>query len=136
RTWYTAPAPVTRDELLTLISRTDAWEPTDDEAPVPRVDAFEPFPVEALPEPVSDFVRDGANAIGCDPAYVALPTLAALASAIGNTRRIRLKSNWCEPSILWAGIVGDSGTLKTPGFKLSMQFVRERQAVALKEHAE
>ena len=53
--------------------------------PVP---AYQPFPLNAFPEGFRSFVGYSANAIGCDPSFVASPLLAALASAIGNTRRI------------------------------------------------
>ena len=102
----------------------------------PAVDPFEPFPVEVLPEPVQSFVRDGAEAIGCAPSYVALPMLSGLASAIGNTRVIQLKPTWSEPAIIWTAIVGESGTMKTPAFKLVIRPIRERQGKALKRHAE
>jgi len=88
---------------------------------------FEKFPLDALPEPVRGFVREGALSIGCNPAFVALPMLAALASAIGNTRRIALKSDWCEPSVLWTAIVGDSGTQKTPALFAGIELLHEKE---------
>lgn len=100
-------------------------------SPVP---AFAPFPVEALPEPVRSFVRDGAAAIGCDASYVALPMLSGLASAIGNTHRIELKRGWPEAAIAWTAIVGESGTMKTPAFKLAMKAIRKAQDRAWKEY--
>ncbi len=106
-------------------------------APPPNeVLRYRPFPISALPKPVSGFVSQAAEAIGCDPSYIALPLLSTFASAIGNSRRIELKRGWSEPAIVWTAIVGDSGTLKTPAFKLAMQPVRDRQGKALKAHAE
>jgi hypothetical protein len=52
--------------------------------------------------------------MGCDVAYLALPALSVVAALIGNSRVIRLKRNWHEPAVVWSGIVGDSGTLKSP----------------------
>jgi hypothetical protein len=72
------------------------------------------FPNHLLPWPVREYVEQASGALGCDPAYVAVPMLAALASAIGNTRRIRLKPSWTEPAVIWAVVVGDSGTSKAP----------------------
>src|SRR5262249_23795604 len=95
-----------------------------------------PFPVDALPEPIRGFVDAGARAIGCDPSYLALPLLTAIAAAIGNTRRLELKRGWSVPPILWTVVVGESGTGKTPPFKLAMRSVRERQRKALERHAE
>lgn len=111
-------------------------EPLNATRPAAPAERFEPFPVDALPEPLRGFVAAGATAIGCDPSYLALPMLTALAAAIGNTRRIQLKRGWTAPVIVWAAIVGESGTAKTPAFKLVMRPVRERQRKALKRHAE
>ena len=71
---------------------------------------FQPFPVDALPDPIRQFVQLAAKAIGCDPTYVALPLLSAVAAAIGNTRRVQPKHNWSEPPTLWTIIIGQSGT--------------------------
>src|SRR5262249_35147262 len=78
---------------------------------------YQPFPLRALPEPLREYVRQAALALGCDPAYVALPALAVVASLIGNARAIRLKRDWSEPSVLWTVVVGDSGTLKSPAYR-------------------
>jgi hypothetical protein len=78
---------------------------------------YQPFPVESLPLPIRRFVSEGARAMGCDPSFLALPTLAAAASAIGNTRTIRLKRGWEEPSVIWSCVVGDSGALKSPAYQ-------------------
>jgi len=113
----------------------DAEEPIEFPRPEPSVRRYRPFPTETLPEPVRTFVREASAAIGCDPSYVALPLLAGLASAIGNTRRIQLKPGWSEPSIVWTAIVGDSGTMKSPALELALRPVRDRQHLAMKEHA-
>jgi len=102
-------------------------------APV-SIEPYRAFPVEVLPAVVVRFIREASTAMGCDPAYLALPLLAALASAIGNTRRIRLKQSWAEPGVLWCVIVGDSGTLKSPAFDLALKAIRLRQTRAMKEY--
>ncbi|MBX3404148.1 MAG: DUF3987 domain-containing protein [Phycisphaeraceae bacterium] len=116
-------------EALTINTEPEAVTPD-----APAVPAFAPFPVDVLPEPIRSFVADAAKAIGCDPSYVALPLLSGLASAIGNTHRIALKRGWTEPAIVWTAIVGESGTMKTPAFKLAMKAIRKAQADAFKEH--
>jgi len=125
------------DELRRRIdSLAEAGEPINVQGLVPPLERFEAFPVHALPEPMRGFVAAGAKAIGCDPSYLALPLLTALAAAIGNTRRVQLKRGWTAPAILWAGIVGESGTAKTPAFRLVMRPIRERQRKALEQHGE
>lgn len=130
----------TVDALLALADAAKPWEPDADadldDGPAPLPLRYKPFPTDALPEPIRSFIRDGAAAIGCDPAFVALPLLTAVGAAIGNTRRIRLKSDWTEPPIIWSIIVGDSGAQKTPAFDLAMKPVRDLQGVMLHRHAE
>ncbi|MHB1422806.1 MAG: DUF3987 domain-containing protein [Gemmataceae bacterium] len=95
---------------------------------------YEPFPLNALPGGPRDFVRQAAAALGCDPALVALPVLAALAAAIGNTRAIRLKRGWTEPAILWTALVSDSGTLKSPAHCLAVNHLFRAQEQLLVQH--
>ncbi len=54
-----------------------------------------------------------------------------LASAVGNSRRIRLKHSWCEPCIVWAVIIGDSGTTKSPAFDLAVGPLDRLQSVEI-----
>jgi hypothetical protein len=121
-----------RRQLEELAAAVDSEKdrPASDDA-----ERFAPFPVEALPEPIRSFVAAGAKAIGCDMSYLALPLLTSLAAAIGNTRRLELKRGWSAPPIIWCAIVGESGTAKTPAFKLVMRPIRERQRKAMERHA-
>lgn len=89
-----------------------------------------PFPVDVIPEPLRTFIRKAAAAIGVDPAYIALPLLASLATAIGTTRRLNLKQAWHEPSVVWAAIIGDSGQLKSPAMDLGTEALCEEQRAA------
>jgi hypothetical protein len=60
-----------------------------------------------------------------EASLVALPALSALASAIGNSRRIRIKNGWVEPSIIWTTVIALSGSTKSPPFDAVMQPLRE-----------
>jgi hypothetical protein len=95
---------------------------------------WQPFPVAALPKVVRDCVDEGAAAIGCDPATIVLPLLVVLASAIGNSRRLRLKKSWDVPPILWTAIVGRSGSQKSPGFKFAMRPVDTIRRELIQQH--
>lgn len=88
---------------------------------------FEPFPLDELPEPFDKFCLDQSRAIDCDPTFIILPTLSALASAIGSTRRVRVNPTWWEPSNIWTGHVGPPGTLKSPAFEAALFAINERQ---------
>lgn len=120
--------------------RGDAWEPPAEElssGPEPDLpplsDAdYKPFPVEALPEPLQTFVVEGATALGCDPCFVVLPALAAVAGAVGVSRVVELKRGWREPAVLWSAVVAESGTTKSPPWQLAVGplFRRQRELLA------
>jgi hypothetical protein len=95
---------------------------------------WQPCPVALLPDPMGTFVAEAAEAMGTDPAFVALPLLASVAAAIGNRRRIELWSGWQEPPVLWCGVVAESGSMKSPAAGKSLRFVRDRQRAAFAEH--
>jgi hypothetical protein len=109
-----------REEIAML---PDHLEPLPPPAAAARHQApsqYQPFRVSALPKPVAAFVSECAAATGCDPAFVALPVLTFLGAAIGNTRRLHVKSTYQAPAILWTGIVGESGTGKTPALRAAL----------------
>jgi len=147
-TWSDMPTGSDFDDMVDADGPWSCWDDEDIQAAVDSLvskferltpdnpQKFEPFPVDALPEPVRSYVASGAESIGCDASYIALPMLSALASAIGDSRAILLKNGWTEPAILWTAIVGESGTQKTPAFKLAARAVRIRQRRLMKEHAE
>lgn len=97
-------------------------------------DIYRSFPVDALPNQVGDIVNQAAEAIGCDPSYIALPLLGAFAAAIGTTREIVLKDSWSEPAILWTVIVGESGTKKSPALDFAVKPVIDQQLRSFKDH--
>lgn len=93
-------------------------------------DLYRPFPVDALPSPIREYVSEGAASLGCDPAYIALPVITVCAAAIGNSRTIQLKADWSEPCVVWAAIVGESGTLKSPAWGLAVDPLIELEELA------
>ncbi|HEX3315444.1 MAG TPA: DUF3987 domain-containing protein, partial [Gemmataceae bacterium] len=104
----------------------DQLDDDEEEADVddfaPDESTFRPFPLATLPEPIRSYVEAGAASVNCDPSFVALPMLTTLAAAIGNSRRIQLKKGWSEPAIIWTGIIGESGTTKSPAIDLAKEF--------------
>ena len=137
--WVEAHDAVDADDLRqgleALVAKAEpvaavAAEPDDDDVVIEWV----PFPSEQLPEPLAAFARETARGIGCDQSMVALPLLAAVAGAIGNTRAIEPRPGWVEPAVLWTAVVGESGSGKTPAFRAAMQFADAEQKVAFDAH--
>ena len=131
--WVQRLLPYKQEIIAHLTGEPTAEE--IDELPK-QVDRYKPFPIHALPVHVGSYVSAASKAIGCDPSFVALPLLASLARAIGNSRVIRLKRTWSEPAIIWAGIVGKSGTHKTPAMRAAMRFLESRQAESIAKSIE
>src|SRR5262249_21319955 len=88
--------------------------------PVRLLPESKPFPFELLPITVREYCEEAAAALGCDPAFVALPVIAELGGAIGFTRVLQLKKTWREPCIFWTAVVAESGTLKSPAHALGV----------------
>jgi hypothetical protein len=119
-------------------------EPAEDTS-VPGSESldYQSFPVGVLPTPLSEFVGEGAQAVGCDQVYLALPLLVGCSASIGHTRRLRLRRTWTAPASLWGCIIGESGDKKSPPMELALKSLEEldcaehqRNEEALAEYAQ
>lgn len=95
---------------------------------------WSPFPVASLPAVAREYVQASAEAIGCEPAMIALPLLAALAGLVGNTRRLSVKPGWTEPSVIWSLVAAPSGQLKSPAFAAALDPVCEIQGEMIDDY--
>lgn len=91
-------------------------------------DGFVPFPIDQLPEVLRRFSDEVAQSVGCDSSFPAFAVLTVCAAAIGNSRQLRVKNGWFVPPILWAVLVGESGTQKSPPLKAALAPLKERQS--------
>lgn len=89
---------------------------------------WEPFPLDQLPAGLRGYVRAQAEAVGVDPAAIALPCLVALGGAVGTSRIVELKGGYSMPLSLWGALVCRSGTKKTPAIRAATWPIRARQA--------
>lgn len=95
---------------------------------------FQPFPTEVLPPACRDYVQQSAHSIDCDESMVALPLLAAISAAIGNTCRLALKRDYSEPAVIWSAIVGDSGSRKSAAIDAATKHLKKREAELQKRY--
>ena len=118
-------------------SRLSAWENPDWSLLDDRRGTLPVFPLETLPIQWQEWASRAAAAAGVPVDYVILPLLAICSSLIGNSRRIQAASAWSEPLSLWTGVVGYSGTGKTPGLGVSLNVLAqiERARVPTVEQA-
>lgn len=106
----------------------------EDDAPATLALEYREPPVERLPQPLADYVAQSAEAIGCDPSLIAMPALAAVAAAIGDSRSVEVKVGWREFPVLWTLAVAPSGALKTPAMKAAMEGLEVAQRKAFEAH--
>lgn len=75
----------------------------------------------------------------CTPVdYPGIAFLVACASLIGGKRKVRpyATSPWCEPCILWAGVVGDPSSRKSPALDVVTAPLREIEKDQAEQHKE
>lgn len=81
------------------------------------------FPLKLLREGWAIWVGDAAKAAAAPIDYVALTLLAAASALVGNARWAKATEGWTEPPHLWIGLVGESGSSKSPGMDCLMRDV-------------
>jgi len=85
------------------------------------------FPIDAMPAGCRRLIREASDAIGCPPEFVALPMLATLGTAIGNSRVVELKPGWEEKAVIFATVIGDPGAKKSPAAKVATKPAKRQQ---------
>lgn len=110
-------APGFRDKYYDKQEKTEAEGTWFD--PVDLWGSFDPpeLPAGLLPDTIERFARiEGAN-MGCDPAGLAMSALTVCAAAIPDKIKLQVKEHdryWLEPARVWAVLVGDPSTKKSP----------------------
>jgi hypothetical protein len=82
-----------------------------------------PLPLEVFGETWKQWLLDAASAAACPVDYVVAPLLSSVSTLVGNARWAQAWPGWDEPPHLWAVVVGDSGTGKSPGGDCMMRGV-------------
>jgi Protein of unknown function (DUF3987) len=77
------------------------------------------FPLDALSPSWQQWARNAAHGAGVTVDHVMVPLLGVASSLIGTARRVRASKSWSQPFTLWAGVVGFSGSGKTPGLDVT-----------------
>jgi hypothetical protein len=101
--------------------------------PLPNTEV-KPFPVQVFPNPLRQFIQEGTKAIGCPPEFLAVPLLVFAGTAIGTSRILQIKPSWCEGSRVYAAIVADPGSKKSPALELTLSPFWKQQQRKEREH--
>ena len=95
---------------------------------------YVPPPLDLLPDVLQDYVHASAESLNVDVAFILLPLLSSLGAAIGNARSIILKRGFIQPPIIWAGIIGRSGSRKSPALNAGCFAVMENERDLMRQN--
>src|SRR5439155_19853794 len=96
--------------------------------------SYVPPPLDLLPSELQDYICAAAESINVDVAFIMLPKLSSLATAIGNSRSILLKAGYVQPPVIWTGIIGKSGCRKSPSIELGCSPVMEQERELMRQN--
>lgn len=71
------------------------------------------FPVDAFSIPAQKIIAETRANLNYLPDYIGTAMLAAISTAIGNTFRIKIKNEFEQPAMIFAGLVGAPGSNKS-----------------------
>jgi Protein of unknown function (DUF3987) len=104
--------------------------------PPPPPPPYIPPPLTLLPSVLQEYVIAAAESLTVDVSYILLPLLSSLGAAIGNTRSIILKRGFIQPPIIWTGIIGRSGSRKSPALDKGCFAVMENERGLMRQNKE
>ena len=96
----------------------------------------EPYPTALWPTPIREYLERQAKALSAPVDFVGVPMVAALGTVIGTRRAAEMKPGWLEHPCIWTGIVGKSGTHKSPAHDKAVLPLRRIQQRCQADHEE
>jgi hypothetical protein len=102
------------------------WDDPDTSILEDRRGELPDFPLDVFSEDWQIWATNAAQGAGTTVDHVLVPLLGVASSLVGTARRVRASKSWSEPRTLWVGIVGLSGTGKTPGLDVTKRTLTQR----------
>jgi hypothetical protein len=123
--WDAAAIDAAIQEKLAAVKPESA--PWGEPMPLGAHDDVPDFPVRVLPGDLVDYVDCVATSIGCPADFVGVPVLAVASGALGASRALKVKEGWHERPSLYAVVVGNPGSGKTPALAAVCRPLYHRQ---------
>lgn len=92
----------------------DGWQVPDTALTERSREHIPEMPLEGFGASLAQLIEDAAEAVGAPRDYVGLAVLTGGAGLIGARRLVEIWEGWKEPGILWAALIGDPSTNKSP----------------------
>lgn len=109
------------------------WSPIEGDLLDERRASVPAFPLELLPQPWRDWVRDTARSADAPADYVAQALLATVAGVSSARVWVGITQDWVEPLQLWLAVVGAPSTGKSPALALVLRLVDELKLPRMQE---
>ena len=77
------------------------------------------FPIEIFPLPIQKYFLEANSTLDSNIDYMACSMLWGLASVIGNSCNLEVKTGWKEYANIWIAIIGNQGVGKTPSISMA-----------------
>lgn len=104
-----------------------SWENPDLSVLNARRRAAPDFDIDVLGPDFAEWAVLQADSISAPVDYVAVSLLANAAATIANVRWPLAGATWCEPPLLWVGLVGRPSSGKSPAVAAAQELVREAE---------
>lgn len=85
------------------------------------------FPIDSFPEVFKQYINHSSNTIRTCPDFPALALLVFAGGLIGNAVKLALTPTWIVPALVYAAIVGEPSTKKSPAIKPIKSIIDEFQ---------
>ena len=93
------------------------------------------FPIHIFPKVIQGVIEDTHRDMNFPKSYIAASLLLAMAVAIGNSRKIRVRGNWSARPILYMALIGRPGALKSHPISFALDPLRRSDISTLEKYA-
>lgn len=97
---------------------------------------YREFPINVLPPLLRNIVYETHKALNFPIAYIAMSLLTAIATAIGDTCWLKVKTEWMERPLLYVALLGNPGSVKSHPMKFAMKPILERDILCRQRYTE
>lgn len=94
------------------------------------------FPYDVFPKSLVEFATSVMLSLGCNIDFVSVSMLVAAATAIGSKAKIKIKNDWTEGAVVFAIIIGEPGSKKTPAIVKALRPILKIQESFLEKISE
>jgi hypothetical protein len=94
------------------------------------------FPLEVLGHSWAYWISRAAESVAAPSDYLATALLVSAGSLIGNARRVSPWTGWEEPPVLWATLVGEPSSHKSPALDTVLSLIGDLEREGLEGYSE